>query len=432
MTVIHFIEEKRDGREHSAESIETFIRDISEGKIPDYQIAAWLMAVYLRGLSVSEVVALTRAIAESGEKPDLSSLPRPILDKHSTGGVGDATTPIVLPILGACGITVVKMAGRGLGFTGGTIDKLEAIPGFRTDLTAERLVSQAREIRIALAEQSEKLVPADKKLYALRDATGTVDSLPLIASSVMSKKLACGADGIVLDVKVGSGAFMKTEDRARELAKLMVEIGRGAGKTVRAILTTMNQPLAKAVGNALEVKDAILELKNGCRGRLGRVALTLAKEAIEIAKSLGGHPKVNDPSEVVSNGAAVEKLREWIKAQGGVSEVVDNPDNVLPRAPIRRECKASSSGFIIEFATAEIGEIARELGAGRFRKEDEINPAVGLEVRKELGDEVHSGDLLFVIHASSNESADKAAAKLLSAVKIGDQQAEEKLIVDII
>lgn len=432
MTVIRFIEEKRDGREHSAEAIEGFIREISEKKVPDYQIAAWLMAAYLRGLSVSEVIALTKAIADSGEKPDLSSLPRPILDKHSTGGVGDATTLIVLPILGACGMTVVKMAGRGLGFTGGTIDKLEAIPGFRTDLTAEQLVSQAREIGIALAEQSEKLVPADKKLYALRDATGTVDSLPLIASSVMSKKLACGADGIVLDVKVGSGAFMKTEKRARELAKLMVEIGKGAGRSVRAVLTTMNQPLGKAVGNALEVKDAILELKNGCQNRLGQVAITLAKEAIAIAEILGGHPKVHDPSEVVNNGAAIEKLREWIKAQGGASEVVDHPDDVLPNAPIHREYKASSSGFIMAFATDEIGEIARELGAGRFRKEEAINPAVGLEVCKKLGDEVHPGELLFVIHASSEESAERAAAKLEDAVKIGDKQISEKLIIDII
>jgi len=432
MEGIRFIEEKRDGREHSAKSIECFIRDVSENKVPDYQIAAWLMAVYLRGLSTSEVVALTKAIADSGEKPDLSSLTKPILDKHSTGGVGDATTLIVLPILGACGLTVVKMAGRGLGFTGGTIDKLEAIPGFRTHLTLEHLVSQAREIGIVLAEQTEKLVPADKKLYALRDATATVDSLPLIASSVMSKKLASGADGIVLDVKVGSGAFMKTEERARELAQLMVEIGKGAGKAVRAVLTSMNQPLAKAVGNALEVKHAILELKNGCRSRLGRVAVALANEAIAIAKSLGGYPKECDPSEVVSNGAAIEKLKEWIKAQGGESDVVDDPDGILPKASFRKECQASSSGFIAEFATDRIGEVARELGAGRLRKEDPIHPAVGLEVHKELGDEVQPGDTLFVIHASSEEDAERAAMKLRNAVKIGDKPKVERLILDII
>ncbi|MCH8273376.1 MAG: thymidine phosphorylase [Armatimonadetes bacterium] len=414
MTIQHFLTAKRDGRRHSPGDLRWFVRELVAGRVADYQAAAWLTAAFLNGLDEDETTELTLAMAESSEQPDLGSLPRPLVDKHSTGGVGDSVSIILLPLLAACGLTVVKMSGRGLGFTGGTLDKLGAIPGFRTGLSPEEMTEIARSVGCALAGQSANLAPADKILYALRDATETVDSVPLIAASVMSKKLAAGADVIVLDVKCGSGAFTPDPERARELASAMVAIGERAGRRMKALITDMSQPLAPAVGNALEVRAAINELKTGCKGRLGRVTRALAQAAAEAAGT------EFDVGRAIDSGLALEKMREWIAAQGGDARVVDEPDALLPRAPVIKKVGSPADGFVGSFQTAAIGETARGLGAGRRRKEDEIDPAVGLEVHLQIGDRVSAGRPVFTIHAQTESAASNAAAELPALVSISD------------
>jgi pyrimidine-nucleoside phosphorylase len=406
-----FLAAKRDRNSHSNEDIAEFCRMLISGAAEDYQVSAWLMAAYINGLEDRETAALARAMADSGQTIDLSALQKPVIDKHSTGGVGDAVTPLFLPIMAACGVTVVKMSGRGLGFTGGTLDKLSAIPNFRTDLSEAELIAIAKKVGCAWSGQTKELAPADKILYALRDATETVNNISLIAASIMSKKLASGADAIVLDVKWGSGAFAKTKDEAERLSQEMIAIGEHSGKRIAAVLSEMNQPLAPAIGNALEVKAAIAEIKSGCKSRLGSVTVELCRKALALAG------KSADPMQVTQDGRALEKMKEWIAAQGGDARVVDDP-SLLPAAAVTAAVKSESQGVVSAFDCEALGEIARALGAGRFRAEDEIDLGVGIELHVELGRRIAKGDLLFTIHARSAEDADVATRSVRTAIMI--------------
>ena len=421
MTVSEFITRKRDGERHNREEFDWFVSELVRGGIPDYQASAWLMASYLNGLDEMETAALTEAVAASGKTLHFRGLY--VVDKHSTGGVGDAVTPILLPIVAACGVPIVKLAGRGLGFTGGTIDKMASIPGFSTNLKPDEMRRLAKTVGCALAEQTCDLAPADGILYKLRGATETVDSLPLIAASIMSKKLAGGADAVMLDVKAGSGAFMPSLESAKELAYALVSIGKQAGKGMRALITDMNQPLAPAVGNALEIRAAVDELRSGCRDRLGRVVKALAEAAVELA---GVSANV---AEVIESGRALMKMSEWIQAQGGDPAMVDDPSGVLPRAPFSREAVASEAGFVEGFQTSAIGEIARDLGAGRRRVKDEVDPAVGMEVRVRIGDRVEAGSPLFTVHARSESDAESAARRLSTLVSFSDGEIKPPPVV---
>jgi pyrimidine-nucleoside phosphorylase len=395
MTVRDLIRAKREGASHSLTELRWFVGEMVAGSIPDYQVSAWLMAAYLNGLDPQETADLTIAMAESGETLSFPSLGT-VVDKHSTGGVGDVVTPLFIPIVAACGVPVVKMSGRGLGFTGGTLDKLQSIPGFRGDLSTGELVAQADRIGCAWGGQTANLAPADKILYALRDATETVESLPLIAASIMSKKLAAGADVIVLDVKRGNGAFMQSLAEARALASSLVSIAEAAGKKAKALVTDMSQPLAPAIGNALELKAAFAELKSGMTGRLGQVTIALAEAACSLAGS------AISPRETVDSGKAEIKLKQWIEAQGGDPRVVDDPA-LLPSAPHVHTVTADRSGYVSGFDCRALGEVTRALGAGRLHKDDVIDRAVGIEVLVEIGDEVAEGQLLFAVHSKTQQ-----------------------------
>lgn len=414
MDLHEFIRTKRDDGHHSPDEIREFLRAVVRREAPDYQVAAWLMAAFLNGLDESELLALAEGMAIEGT--DHTSLPiRPAtLDKHSTGGVGDAVTLLFLPLCAAAGIRVVKTSGRGLGFTGGTLDKLEAIPGFRTDLPIEQLERLADRIGCAQGGKSEDVAPADKVLYALRDATETVDSPPLIAASVMCKKLATGAEHLVLDVKWGRGAFMHSLDDARLLARLMTGIGLRAGRKVSALVTDMNQPLAPSVGNALEVRAALEELRTGCQGRLGRVALALAEEAARLTGVAD-----SSPSEAARSGAAFRKALEWIEAQGGRIDP-DSPTYGLPAAPVRHPVFPSKDGYVDGFDTRGIGEVARRLGAGRLRIEDVVHPAVGIELHVEIGSRLHMEAPWVTVHAQNAASAEEAAAALAGCLEASE------------
>jgi pyrimidine-nucleoside phosphorylase len=414
LTIHAFIAAKRDGLSHSEGELRDFVRELTSGEVTNDQAAAWLMAAYIRGLDDAETTALTLAMADSGVRLDLSGLPHPVVDKHSTGGVGDAVTLLFLPLMAACGVPVVKMSGRGLGFTGGTLDKLESIPGFRTSLSTSELIGQANTVGCALGGQTADLAPADKKLYALRDATETIGSIPLIAASVMSKKLASGADAIVIDVKAGSGAFMKTRESAAKLARTLMAIGRGAGKQVRVFVSDMSQPLAPAVGNALEVKAAIREMKSGCTGRLGLIAVRLADAALELAG------KVPNAAQAAADGSGIAKMREWFEAQGGDPRVVDD-ESLLPSSAVRHAVHPKADGIVAAFETEAIGSVARELGAGRMSLGDRIDHSVGIELHKALGDSVTVGDILFTVHADTKLKAERAAEQLASATVISSQ-----------
>ncbi len=396
MTIQQFISDKRNAREHSREAIEWFVSQVVSNGVTDYQISAWLMACYLNGLSNDETVQLTLAMANSGQRLDLSDLPGPIVDKHSTGGVGDAVTIGLLPLIAACGLTMVKMSGRGLGFTGGTIDKLESVPGFRTDLSMDELKRIAARVGCSLSAQTVELAPADKIFYALRDATATIDCIPLIAASVMSKKLAANADVIVLDVKYGNGAFMKTRERATELADTMVMIGNGAGKKVKAILSEMNQPLSNFVGNSLEVIAAIECLKDEFSGRLGDAIKEIANCAIELSEVSV------DLEKVIQSGKPIEKCKEWIEAQGGDASIVENPRKLMSDSVAISTIQSEKSGELNWFDTAGIGEAVRDLGGGRTKKNEPIDHRVGIEILKSLGDSVIPGDEIFKVYGDVN------------------------------
>ena len=426
MHAVDFIEKKRDGGEHGADELRAWVRAYVAGEIPDYQMAAWLMAVYFRGMTPRETAELTLAMAHSGEVLDLSSLGRKTVDKHSSGGVGDKTTLVVAPILAAAGLVVAKMSGRGLAHTGGTIDKLESIPGWRAELSDEEFLRQAREVGLVIAGQSKNLAPADGKMYALRDVTGTVPSIPLIASSIMSKKLAAGAQIVTLDVKVGRGAFMKSVGEARELARLMVEIGRHAGRDVRAVLSQMDQPLGRAVGNAIEVREAIATLRGEGPDDLTELSLALAREALEAA---GEDPARAE--EAWRSGAALAKLRAFVAAQGGDARVVDEPER-LELAPGVFELKAEADGVVAELDAYKVGLAALRLGGGRERKGDAIDHGVGVRLEKKIGEPVAAGEVLARLYHRDGRGLEEARALMGSAYRIGRAAEPPPLVLETV
>ncbi len=418
MRAVDIIAKKRDGGTLTREEIDAFVAGYTQGEIPDYQAAAWLMAVLLRGMEREETIALTLAMANSGRTLSLPS----VADKHSTGGVGDKTTLVVAPIVAAAGLPVGKMSGRGLGFTGGTLDKLESIPGFQVNLDVEQFVSQVERIGIALAGQTADLAPADGKLYALRDATATVPSIPLIASSVMSKKIAAGAGVIVLDVKVGLGAFMKTRESARTLSELMVQVGKGAGRRVLAVLSSMDQPLGAAVGNALEVREAIDTLQG--RGPADLVEHCLALSAYMLL--LGGKATCIDRArrlagEVLASGQGLAKLGELVRVQGGDERVVANPEGVLPQAPVIAPVPAPRRGYVQELNAEKVGLATMVLGAGRERKGEPVDHRVGVVLHHKVGDAVEVGDPLFTVHAADDRAWATAVQEVLAAYAWSEQ-----------
>jgi len=424
MRATDIIEKKRDGLELSTEEIRWFIQGFTKGEIPDYQAAAWLMAVFLRGMSKRETLDLTLAMAESGEQLDLSGAIEYAVDKHSTGGVGDKVTLVVAPLVAAAGVPVAKMSGRGLGFSGGTIDKLESISGYRVALSEDEIIRQVREHGIVLCGQTRSLAPADGALYALRDVTGTVPSLPLIASSIMSKKLASGARAIVLDVKVGAGAFMKTVEEARALAQTMVDIGVGAGRAMVALLSDMNQPLGYAVGNALEVREAIETLRGNGPADLREHCLTVAAHMVCLGRR-DTRPETfqavqAELTDLLNNGKALAKFRELVEAQGGDVRQVDEPER-LPQARYQETLFAGASGYAAEVNALKVAQATLELGAGRARKTDTIDPAVGVVVHKKVGDRVAKGDPLFTVHANDPDKLAQARAVLTEAVVLSQE-----------
>jgi len=423
---------KRDGRELAAEDIFEIVLDYAGGKVPDYQMSAFLMAAYIRGLTFAETSALTRAMIESGSVLDLSGIGGVKVDKHSTGGVGDKTTLVVVPMLAACGLKAPKMSGRGLGFTGGTLDKLESIPGFNTALGIDRIVRQVNEIGAAIAGQTRDIVPADKKIYALRDVTATVDSIPLIAASVMSKKIACSGDVIMLDVKVGSGAFTRDLDRARELARTMIEIGRGFGRKVGAAITDMNQPLGHAVGNALEAAEAIEALKGSGPADVRALSVELCGIILNMVEpALSMDAAGSRAVGVLDSGSALEVFGKIVAAQDGDPRVIDDT-SLLPKARIIHEVKSVGSGYVSAIAADRIGVAASIIGAGRERKEDPIDPTVGIVVQKKLGDKVDRGDCLAVLHANDAALLPGAEAIVMDAYTIGDSLPPPPLVHEVI
>jgi pyrimidine-nucleoside phosphorylase len=433
MRAVDIIIKKRDNQELTPEEIEFFIGGITRGEIPDYQAAAWAMAVLLNGMNDRETTDLTMAMAHSGEVLDLTGVVQIAVDKHSTGGVGDKTTLVVEPSVAACGLAVGKISGRGLGFSGGTLDKIEAIPGYRTNLTREEFLNQLKTIGLVLTGQSIDLAPADGKLYALRDVTGTVQSIPLIASSVMSKKIAAGAQAILLDVKVGNGAFMETLVDARQLAKLMVAIGSRVGRRVVALLSDMNQPLGCAVGNALETKEAIDTLHGGGPTDFREHCLIVASHMLVLGGKAPSLEAARQMAQtVLDGGSAWTKFRTLVAAQGGDVHYIDNPDR-LPRAPLIETVTAPRSGYLSGIHARQVGETAVELGAGRARKGDIIDPAVGIIIHQKVGNKIHQGDPLFTIHASSAQKLEEAGTRLLAAHSWSDIACQPlPLIYDVI
>jgi pyrimidine-nucleoside phosphorylase len=418
MRAVDLIGRKRDGGALTEGELAFLVGGYLDGGVSEGQMAAFLMAGVLAGFREDEALALTRILLRSGETLDLSAVPQPTLDKHSTGGVGDGTTLLVAPLAAAAGAHLVKLSGRGLGHTGGTLDKLESIPGFTTALDPERLLKVAVEVGCVVAAQSERLVPADRALYALRDVTGTVASPALIASSVMSKKLAAGAGSIVLDVKAGDGAFLATAGEAVLLAGLCVRIGTAAGRRCVALVTAMDQPLGRGIGNALEVAEAVRLLSGppDPASRLSQVALALAEYGLALA---GGADRA-ELERLWASGAALERLRAMVAAQGGDPAVCDHPDQVLPRAPVVRPIPAPADGQVTALPARAVGELAGALGAGRARKSDDVDPAVGLELLVEVGDRVTRGQPLAQVHARTEEAAQEAIARLRGLVVIGE------------
>lgn len=424
------IERKRNGEELPADELSELILAYARDEVPDYQMAAWCMAVYFKGLTGAETFALTDAMVRSGDTLDIgAALGRRVVDKHSTGGVGDKTSIAVGPIVAACGVPLGKMSGRGLGHTGGTLDKLESVPGYRVELTTDEMIAQVREVGMAIVGQSDRLVPADKKLYALRDVTATIDIVPLIASSIMSKKLAAGADAIVLDVKVGDGAFMKTLDDARVLANEMIELGRRAGREVTCLLTDMDQPLGRAVGNALEMREALDTVRG--EGPEDFTELVLDACARLLAYSDLGIDAVEGrrrAEAAVTDGSAFETYERWIRAQGG-----DPDPRVLPEAPVRLSVSAPRDGVVTRVGALAVGIAALELGAGRRTKADTIDHAVGVLCFAKRGDTVLAGDDLAEVHARDEASAAAAVEAIQAAYVIGDVAPPERgIVLDVV
>lgn len=417
MRMVDIIIKKQNGKELTTEEIQFFVNGYTDGSIPDYQASALAMAIFFQDMSDRERADLTMAMVNSGETIDLSAIEGIKVDKHSTGGVGDTTTLVLAPLVAALDVPVAKMSGRGLGHTGGTIDKLEAIMGFHVELTKDEFIKLVNRDKVAVIGQSGNLTPADKKLYALRDVTGTVNSIPLIASSIMSKKIAAGADAIVLDVKTGAGAFMKTEEDAAELAKAMVRIGNNVGRQTMAVISDMSQPLGFAIGNALEVKEAIDTLKGEGPEDLHELVLTLGSQMVVLAKKADTLDEARAKlEEVMKNGKALEKFKDFLKNQGGDSSIVDDPSK-LPQAAYQIDVPAKEAGVVSEIVADEIGVAAMLLGAGRATKEDEIDLAVGIMLRKKVGDKVEKGEPLVTLYAN-RENVDEVIAKVYDNIRI--------------
>lgn len=429
MNMYDIIEKKRDGGILSDEEIKFFVNGYTDGNIPDYQAAAFLMAAYIRGLDRDEIYSLTRAMKFSGDVVDLSGVKGIKVDKHSTGGVGDKTTMVVGPLTAACGVPVAKMSGRGLGFTGGTIDKLESIRGFRTSLEPVEFINQINRIGLAVAGQTAHVAPADKKIYALRDVTATVDSLGLITSSIMSKKLASGSDAIVLDVKCGGGAFMQTTEEARALGELMCHIGRDDGVPTISVITDMSQPLGRAVGNSLEVIEAIETLKGRGPEDIQELSLVLSGIMIHMggkaADAAAGYEMARD---ALFSGNGLEKFTELVKAQGGDSGIADDY-SLLPKAAHRIEIKAPKTGFVTGIDARKTGLASQHSGAGRATKEDSIDLAAGIYLEKKIGDTVRSGQTLAVIYANDEVKLSNAAAEAAKAFEISEEQTEAPALI---
>jgi pyrimidine-nucleoside phosphorylase len=417
---VEIIARKRDGAELTSDEIQFFVHGCVSGAVADYQAAAWLMAVYLQGMNRAETVALTRAMASSGRVLDLGDLSTRAVDKHSSGGVGDKISLVVGPIAAAAGVVVPKMSGRGLGFTGGTLDKLESIPGFRVNLSVDEILKQAREVGLVIASQTADLAPADGKLYALRDVTATVGSLPLIVSSILSKKLAGGAPAIVLDVKVGSGAFMRTEQEAEQLALALVDVGTECGRRVTAFVSRVDQPLGRAVGNAVEVREAIETLRGEGPDDVRDLALTLATEMILSARVATTEGDAREIAErALGSGQALAKLRAMVEAQEGDARVIDDPSR-LPTAPIVETIGAQVAGYVAALDAGTVGKTLTALGAGREKKRDPIDHRVGVIFHRKIGDRVMPGDPLFTLHLTTVEAMPLARERLLAAYRWSD------------
>ncbi|MFC4767253.1 pyrimidine-nucleoside phosphorylase [Effusibacillus consociatus] len=429
MRMYDLIRKKRDGETLTKEEIEFIIRGYTDESIPDYQMAALAMAIYFRGMDPRETADLTLAMAASGDMVNLSAVEGVKVDKHSTGGVGDTTTLVLAPLVAAAGVPVAKMSGRGLGHTGGTIDKLESIPGFSVELTEEQFVNHVNMIKIALIGQTGDIAPADKKLYALRDVTATVDTIPLIASSIMSKKLAAGADAIVLDVKTGEGAFMKTQEGSFSLAKAMVDIGNQLGRKTVAVISDMNQPLGYAVGNALEVKEAIETLKGAGPADLEELCLELGSQMLILAgKTPTADEAKNLLKELIHAGAGLETFKRFVEAQGGDPTVIDNPD-LLPKAQMQVSFLAEEDGFVSYIDAEKVGTSAMMLGAGRERKDSVIDLAVGIVLNKKVGDPVKKGEALAVLHVNNQSRLEEVKALLREAFEISPTPVPKPLLV---
>ena len=432
MRAYDIIEAKRDGAVLSRAQIDFMVQGYVDGQIPDYQMAAFCMAVYFRGMTHLETAQLTDAMARSGDQVDLSALGDKTVDKHSTGGVGDKTTLIVAPIVACLGGLVAKMSGRGLGHTGGTVDKLEAIAGYRTELSGEAFLDQVRKIGIAVVGQSGNLAPADKKISALRDVTATVESAPLIASSIMSKKLAAGSRSIVLDVKVGSGAFMKTSAEARELAQRMIEIGRACGRRMSAVLSNMDIPLGQAIGNGLEVREAIRVLQGEACPDLREVSCVLAAEMLCLCQGLEYAQSREAVEQALRSGAALKKFRQWIEAQGADPAWIDRPERFAECSTIY-PLYAPQSGYLAAMNAQAIGRVAVMLGAGRERKEDAIDPAAGIMLQKKPGNYVEQGDVLAFLHTNRPQMLPEAEELFFNALTWAKGKPQEQpLILDIL
>ena len=432
MQMTDLLAKKRDGGALTTEEIDFMIRGYTRGAIPDYQMSAMCMAILLRGMDERETLDLTLAMMHSGETLDLSPIRGVKADKHSTGGVGDKTSLVLCPMVAASGLKIAKMSGRGLGHTGGTIDKLESFSGFSTAISEETFFRNVNDIGIAIMGQTADLVPADKKLYALRDVTGTVPSIPLIVSSIMSKKLASGADVIVLDVKCGDGAFMKTEEDARRLAEGLTRVGRLAGRKCAAVITDMDQPLGCAVGNAVEVKEALSVLRGETRGDLLELCLTLGGCMMVEAGVVWSMEEAKlELLETIENGSALKKLAQMVEAQGGDSRAVYDP-SLLPEAPVKREVPAEQSGFVRHIQAERVGLVSMHLGGGRATKEDSIDLSVGVVLNKKVGDRVEVGESLGVIHAPSEEKANEAAALLRACFELSDGPVEKPAFIKAI
>jgi pyrimidine-nucleoside phosphorylase len=433
MRTVDLIHRKRSGEELSLEEISYLVEGYTNSQIPDYQMSAFLMAVYFAGMTDREVSGLTDCMIRSGETLDLSAIPGVKVDKHSTGGVGDKTSLIVAPLAAAAGVIVPMMSGRGLGHTGGTLDKLEAIPGFRTDLSVEEFQAQLASIGVCFIGQSERLAPADGKLYALRDVTATVESVPLIASSIMSKKLAEGVDALVLDVKVGSGAFIKKQVDARRLAQMMVGIGRRVDKRVQALITDMNQPLGYAIGNALEVMEVSQTLQNAGPSDLTRLCLELAARMIHLGKAAPTLEAARELAEQkLVDGSGFRKFREVVQAQGGNPQALEKFE-LLPNATGMREITTPRAGYVSVINAEDIGSASNLIGAGRDRKEDGIDPAVGVILEVKVGEKVDAGSVLCRLYYTQEERVDEAAERVEDAFRISSQKPEEReLILEVV